>query len=324
MSESKLLVQDKSVVIPGEALAEGMEYFPGIGTYRHEDKILANQLGLLTIEGKVLKTTPLAGRYLPAKNDIVIGRVIDILMSGWRVDINCPYSAVIPLKDATFEFIKKGDDLTNYFALEDYVVCKVTQVTSQNLIDVSMKGPSLKKLRGGQFLTVNAAKVPRIIGRRGSMITMVKHATGCQIIVGQNGLVWISGEPDSEVIAVDAIRKIEREAHISGLTERVKIYLEQRTGKTLDMEAITREAEAEAAAAEAKPRFFRDENTEGYRDRPPRRDGDRGGYRGGDRGDRGGFRGRGDRPPRRDGDRPPRRDFAPRPPQGDAFKGDND
>jgi exosome complex component RRP4 len=261
MTESKLLAHDKSVVTPGEVIATGMDYFPGIGTYRHEDKILANQLGLLTVEGKVLKTTPLAGRYLPSRNDLVIGRVMDILMSGWRIDINCPYSSVLPLKDATFDFIKKGADLTEYFNLEDYVVCKITQVTSQNLIDVSMKGPGLRKLKGGQFITVNAAKVPRIIGRKGSMVSMVKKATNCQIAVGQNGIVWISGEPEMELIAVRAMQKIEREAHVGGLTERVKEYLERETGVKLDMDAITREAEAEAAAQEQQSRSF---------SRPPR------------------------------------------------------
>lgn len=262
MKESKLLVQDKEVVTPGEIIATGMDFFPGVGTYRYEDKILANQTGLLHVEGKVLKTTPLAGRYLPAKNDIVIGRVVDILMSGWRIDINCPYSSVLPLKDATFDFIKKGADLTEYFNLEDYVVCKITQVTSQNLIDVSMKGPGLRKLRGGQFITVNAAKVPRIIGRKGSMVSMVKKATGCQVAVGQNGLVWISGDPESELIAVNAIRKIEREAHVSGLTERMKEYLESATGKKLDLEAIQREADAEAAEQEQRftPRPPREES----------------------------------------------------------------
>lgn len=256
MKESKLLVQDKDVVTPGEVIAEGMDFFPGIGTYRYGEHILANQVGLLQVEGKVLKTTPLAGRYLPAKNDVVIGRVVDILMSGWRIDINCPYSAVLPLKDATFDFIKKGADLTEYFNLEDYVMCKITQVTSQNLIDVSMKGPGLRKLRGGQFITVNAAKVPRIIGRKGSMVSMVKKATGCQIAVGQNGLVWLSGDPENELIAVHAIQKIEREAHISGLTERVKEFLEAKTGKKLDLEAIRQEAEAEAAAEERQTRSF--------------------------------------------------------------------
>jgi exosome complex RNA-binding protein Rrp4 len=60
-------------------------------------------------------------------------------------DINCPYSAVLPLKDASFDFIAKGADLTRYFNLEDYVMIKITNVTSQNLIDVTAKGPGLKK-----------------------------------------------------------------------------------------------------------------------------------------------------------------------------------
>ena len=181
MTESTLHVKNRDIVVPGQVLAEGMEYFPGLGTYRLKDRILANQVGVLHTDGKVLKTTPLASPYLPVKDDLVIGKVIDILMSGWRIDIGGPYSAVLPLKDATFDFIRKGEDLTEYFDLGDYVVCKITQVTSQNLIDVSMKGQGMRKLRGGQFVTINPAKVPRLIGKKGSMIGLIKGATGCPL-----------------------------------------------------------------------------------------------------------------------------------------------
>ncbi len=241
MSESKLLVSDRDIVTPGQVIAEGMEYFPGLGTYRLGDKILANQVGLLHADGKVLKTTPLASPYLPIKDDVIIGKVIDILMSGWRVDIGGGYSAVLPLKDATFDFIRKGDDLTEYFDLGDYVVCKITQVTTQNLIDISMKGPGLRKLRGGQFIRINSAKVPRVIGRKGSMVSMIKQATDCQVSVGQNGIVWISGEPQGEVLAVRCIEMIGNMAHVSGLTEKVKQYLEKATGKKVEPKEDTPE-----------------------------------------------------------------------------------
>ncbi|MDD9953149.1 MAG: exosome complex RNA-binding protein Rrp4 [Candidatus Woesearchaeota archaeon] len=239
MTESTVLVKDKTVVAPGQALANGMEFFPGPGTYREGDTIRANQIGMLTVDGKVLKTTPLAGRYTPKVDDVVIGRVEDILMSGWRIDFNCPYSAVLPLQDATTDFIKKGADLTEYFELDDFVACKITQVTSQNLIDVSMKGPGLRKLKGGQFLRVNSAKVPRLIGRKGSMVSMLKDATGCQIVVGQNGVVWLNGE--NEALAVTMVQRIENEAHIPGLTEKIKTTLEKETGKKIDMAAIQEE-----------------------------------------------------------------------------------
>jgi len=239
--KSTLHVKDHDVVVPGEVLAEGMEYLPSQGTYRKEDKIYANQTGLLILEGKVLKTIPLASVYLPKKYDVIIGKVIDILMTGWRLDTNSPYSAVLPLKDATFDYIKKGTDLTAYFNLDEYVVCKIFQVTSQNLVDVSMKGPGLRKLQGGRIIKVNAAKVPRLIGKRGSMVMMIKSATDIQLIVGQNGLVWLNGEPEKEMLAIEAIRKIEREAHVPGLTERMKKWLEQKTGKKIEIQEMPEE-----------------------------------------------------------------------------------
>ncbi len=223
----KLLVEEKSVVVPGEVIAEGMDHLPSEGTYRLDEKILSNKLGLLVIEGKVLKTIPLAGRYLPKTGDVILGKVIDILMSGWRMDINSAYSAVLPLQHASFNYIQKGADLSKVFAIEDYVVTKIINVTSQNLVDISMKGPGLKKLNGGKIIRVNHTKVPRIIGKKGSMVSLIKDVTGCRIIVGQNGLIWVQGEPAQEVIAVRTIRKIEEEAHKSGLTEDIKTFLDK-------------------------------------------------------------------------------------------------
>lgn len=232
----ELLAKDKEVVVPGQVLAKGLEYLPSNGTYRMNDSILANRLGLLAIEGKVLRTIPMSGRYLPQKNDVIIGKVDDILMSGWRLDINCPYSAVLPLKDASFDFIAKGADLTRYFNLEDYVMVKITNVTSQNLIDVTAKGPGLKKLRGGRIMKVSPSKVPRIIGKKGSMVSMIKKATDCKIMIGQNGVIWFEGSPEMEVIVNETIKKIESESHHQGMTDKIKEFLEKKTGKKIELE----------------------------------------------------------------------------------------
>lgn len=221
----ELLIKEKQVVVPGQVLATGMDFLPSHGTYRLGEDVIVNRLGVLSIEGKVLKTTPLSGRYIPKVEDTIIGKIIDILMSGWRLDLNSPYSAMLPLKDASFDYIAKGADLSKYFALEDYVVLKVTNVTSQNLIDVSAKGQGLRKLKGGRIIKINSQKVPRLIGKKGSMVSMIKEVTDCKIVVGQNGLVWLQGEPEMEVLAVKAINMIEENAHISGLTEKVSEFL---------------------------------------------------------------------------------------------------
>jgi len=230
----ELKVKTREIVVPGEVVATGMGFLPSRGTFREGENLIASTLGMVGIDGKVVKVMPLSGRYHPKTGDTIIAKVVDVLFSGWRIETNTAYLAMLSMKDATSEYIAKGADLTKYFDVEDYAVAKIVNVTSQNLIDLTMRGPGLRKLKGGRIIEVGAYKVPRIIGKQGSMISMIKNATGCQIIVGQNGLVWIDGEPEMEIIVVNTIKKIEEEAHIPGLTDKIKGYLEKETGKKLE------------------------------------------------------------------------------------------
>lgn len=223
---SKIMVNEKDISVPGETLAIGMDVLPGSGTYRDGEKIVANRLGLAAIEGRTIKLIPLSGRYSPKTGDTIICKVIDVGFNGWRLDTNSAYSAMLSMKDATSEFIQRGANLTQYYDLGDYIVCKIVNVTSQKLIDVTMKGPGLRKLKGGRIIEVDSNKVPRIIGKQGSMVVMIKDATKCNIVVGQNGLIWIDGEPMNELLAIQTIRKIGKESHTSGLTDKIKEYLE--------------------------------------------------------------------------------------------------
>ncbi len=148
---------------------------------------------------------------------------------------------MLGLKDATSDFVPKGADLRVYFDIDEYVLATITNVTSQKLIDLSMKGPGLRKLKGGRIIKVNPYKVPRIIGKAGSMVSMIKNATNCKVTVGQNGLVWIQGEPKDELLVIETINKIQAEAHIQGLTDQIKKFLEEKTGKPI--EAATKNGE---------------------------------------------------------------------------------
>ncbi len=238
-SEGKLLIKNKDVVVPGQVLAEGFDFLPSYGTYRKDDKIIANKLGLIFMEGKVLKTIPMTGKYLPKKYDVIIGRIIDITMTSWRLDINSAYSAMLNSKDTGgnghgYNSYPHKGNLSKTHKLNEYIFCKVTGVSDMNLVDVTTQGQGLRKLYGGRILHVNTHKVPRLIGKKGSMVNMIKQATDCKMIVGQNGVVWLQCEPKVESLAVTVIRKIERESHIPGLTGRIKTFLEKETGKKLD------------------------------------------------------------------------------------------
>ncbi len=222
---SQVLVQDREVVIPGEQLADGMDFLPGENTYRENNGIFSKVLGLASVSGRVLKITPLAGPYIPKIGDRIIGRITDITMSGWRTDTATAYSAMLNVRDATTRFIKKEEDLSQILAIGDYVVVSIINVTSQNLIDLTMRGPDLMKVTGGRIIKVNSLKVPRIIGKQGSMINLLKTKTGCEITVGQNGLIWIHGSPEGEYKVEQAIKLIEAKSHLEGLTDRIEAFL---------------------------------------------------------------------------------------------------
>ena len=225
---SGLRINDKDIVVPGEELADGMDYLPSYGTYRDNEKIISSLYGLVNISGRVIRIVALRGKYIPKVSDVVIGRIRNVGFSGWSVDVGYAYDANLSMKDASSEYIERSSDLSQYYAIDDIIVAKVVNVTKSKFIDVTLKGPGLKKLKDGRIIEVTPSKVPRIIGKQGSMISMIKTACNCDIIVGQNGKIWIYGKPEDEMLAIDVINMVDREAHREGLTDKIKGYLEKK------------------------------------------------------------------------------------------------
>jgi len=221
----QILTKDK-IVIPGQVIAEGMDYLPSNGTVREGEKIISVTTGLLKVDGRLVNVLSLKGPYMPKIGDSVIGQVVDITLGGWQIEIGTAYPAGLSLKDASQEYIERGVDLTRYFNFREIVFAKITNIVRTKIIDLTMRGPGLRKLEAGRIVKVTPSKVPRIIGKQGSMIGVIKEKTKCNILVGQNGIAWIKGETQAdEIKAEQAILKIEKESHIEGLTEKIEKFL---------------------------------------------------------------------------------------------------
>jgi exosome complex component RRP4 len=218
-------MEGKKLVTPGEMIVKGMDYLPGDGTYRSGPEIRANILGLAHARDRLVKVIPLSGKYMPKRDDPVIGIVTEVRYSNWTLDIKSPYDAMMMIGEATDRFIDlKKDRLTNYFNVGDAVICKIIGIDDGMGVMVTTKGPGLRKLVDGRLVSVQPSKIPRIIGKNASMIKMIKEYTGSKLFVGQNGRIWISG--GNEELVLKVIRRIESEAHMSGLTDAIKKMLE--------------------------------------------------------------------------------------------------
>ncbi|HLC51549.1 MAG TPA: exosome complex RNA-binding protein Rrp4 [archaeon] len=220
-----LLKNEKSLVVPGTVIAKGLDFLPGSGSYRSGDEIRSKYLGLVRLKDKLVSIAPLNGVYMPKPGDGIVGVISEMQATFWIVNINSPYDAIMQLGEASGDFIDlQKTDLSSIFDIGDVIFAKILSVTKSKHVNVTMNDYRAKKLTGGMILYINSSKVPRVIGKEGSMIEIIKQKTGCQIVVGQNGVVWIKGE--KEALAAKAVMLIEKESHVSGLTDRVMKLLE--------------------------------------------------------------------------------------------------
>lgn len=226
--------EEREIVIPGEIIKSGDDVLPGEGTKRDGKNIVAARFGLKDEQDRLVKVIPLSGVYIPRRGNLVIGKVTDIAFNGWMLDVNAPYNSFLPLAECPRFF--RTDDLAEYFDIGDMIACKVESIKRKGL-DLTIKGKGLGRLEDGMIIEINSNKVPRVIGKEGSMIKIIKDATNCDVTVGQNGIVWIRGNNvDDELLAKEAIFFITAHSFINGLTDKVQEWLDKKLaekGKTL-------------------------------------------------------------------------------------------
>ena len=225
--------EKRHLVTPGDLLAEN-NYLAGENTFKENGKIYATCVGLVNYEDRNIYVVALKSFYVPVVEDTVIGKVVEISLSGWIIDIKAPYLAMLRASDVLERsFRPQRDDLPSMFDVGDLVIAKIVASDRTRGPLLTIREPGLGKISRGQITEITPTKIPRLIGKKGSMVTILKKEAGCQILIGQNGLILVSGKsPKDERLAIMAIRKIEQEAHTSGLTDRVaEMIRKEKSGK---------------------------------------------------------------------------------------------
>ena len=216
---------NRTVVIPGEVIVTGEKFLPGENTERKGKDVVAMRYGLSEESNGLVKVIPLSGVYQPRKGNVVIGKVENITFSGWVVDIDVTENAFLSLSEVP-RYVNKNS-MSEVLDMGDMVIAKITEANKKS-IDLTIKGRGFGKIEEGMIAKINSNKVPRVIGKEGSMINLIKEETKCEITVGQNGFVWISGKNiEDELFAKKAILYIAEHSLMSGLTDEMKNWFEE-------------------------------------------------------------------------------------------------
>lgn len=220
--------EPRVLVLPGDEIPDrGLQ--PGSGTYRVGKRLFASVMGYATWREPFVKIVPFAGRYVPKPHDVIVGIVQDVQKTFYLLDIDA--SRWAPLHTSGTPWEPGPGELDQYLRIGDAVLVAVENLDATGKIGVTMKGEDLGKLTGGTLLMVSPAKIPRVIGKGGSMIHTITRLTGTRVAVGQNGRIWVDGPPDGIHRVRECLRIIEEEGQRPGLTERIEGFL-QMTGST--------------------------------------------------------------------------------------------
>ena len=223
-----LHIQNRELVVPGQLIAEG-GYRLYEGAFREGKQVYASVVGLADLRGQNIRIIPLQGRYIPKRGDVVIGVVVDSHYSGWILDINSPYTGNLFVSDLLRRKVDLvREDISQYLGMRDVVLAGVKDVDERMRIQLEASEPGMGRVEGGKLVEISPTKIPRVIGRKGSMLNTLQDVGECRLRVGQNGRIIIRGKDPRMINAVvEALLMIEREAHTSGLTDRVHLMLEK-------------------------------------------------------------------------------------------------
>jgi exosome complex component RRP4 len=241
----------KQLVLAGDKIPSDKNAKAAKGTARVNGEIVATHTGFARQAGDYYSVIPFNACYEPRAGDTIVGMVKECNPGNWIIDIRAPWDAPMHVSEApwrvdfgeTLKYLKPGDNL----------LCKVLFVDEQKKVQVTMKDRNLMKLEGGKIIDVAPVKVARIIGKNGSMLNLIKEYVECWLYVGQNGRVWIDGDAEEVLLADDVINLIADEAHLPGLTDKVRAMLEQRKPGGADGEIIevdVEEVETESSEEE--------------------------------------------------------------------------
>ncbi len=222
--QTRIMVGEGDVVLPGDVLAVGDVDFNTPFAYRDGDVIRAAVPGVVEIRkidrnGKDVEKVylkPFDLTYIPRPGHMVIGMVIDIGTTYWVVDINSPYNAQLPVGETIMKHTGGYDTLRRYLDVGEYILAEILSFDRNRDPIISAKGKNYGKILDGKVIEVRLSRVPWIVGKKKSMIEAIERETGARIVIADNARIWIKG-PDrrSEDLVVLAIKNIEQ-------TKRVK------------------------------------------------------------------------------------------------------
>lgn len=198
----------KSIVTPGEVISDKPEHIVS-GAYLKDGKTFSEYLGVLYSTPQGIQVVPLQGKYSPKIEDTIYGVVL--------VEDNFGY--IVDIKSYRYPYVSKRSLDRMTFTVGDIIFAKVISVNEVKDVGLEV----ISKQTGGVLLEISPKKVPRVIGKHRSMLSVIEKYSQCQIFIGANGFMYVrEGKPE---VVSKALELIEKYSPVDNLTDKIDEYL---------------------------------------------------------------------------------------------------
>ena len=214
-------------VTPGDVIITG-SYVPEQNAILDGDKIMSTAIGFYEIEDNRVNVIPLTGLYTPKIDDLIIGKVISHNALSWDIDINSYYTGMLPASDIFGrEYSSSKDDLSLKLSVGDIISTRIIKAGGSRGPLLSISGQNLGKIDSGELVKISPTKIPRLIGKHGSMIQTIEASTNATITIGQNGLIVLKCDDSTGLKkAVESIKMMNEALHNTNLEQKIQNILD--------------------------------------------------------------------------------------------------
>ena len=223
------LESKKRYVLPGDVITTAPLRLHG-NVVLEGKRILSTAIGLSDVSYDSVRVIPLSGIYLPKVDDLVIGLIKYIHGNSWFADINSCYEGMLLAKDvfgrgsnATLDEMKASLDKS------DLILARIANSDRTREPLLSISGQNLGKIDSGELVKISPTKIPRLIGKHGSMIQTIEASTNATITIGQNGLIVLKCDDSAGLKkAVESIKMMDKALHNTNLEEKIQNILDEK------------------------------------------------------------------------------------------------
>ena len=224
----KKLESKKRYVLPGDFLTTAPLRLQG-NVVLEGKRVIATSIGLSDVSADSVRVIPLTGVYLPKIDDLVIGTIQYIFGNSWFADINSCYQGMLLGQDVfgrgsyptTSEMKERLDN-------GDIIYAKIANSDRQREPLISIADQSLGKIDSGELVKISPTKIPRLIGKHGSMIQSIESSTNATITVGHNGFIILKCDDFAGLQkAIKSIKVIGMTHDDANLEEKVQNILDE-------------------------------------------------------------------------------------------------